>query len=1602
MAAATSYMALSEQLGRDLQSLASESKRRSSDIKHACDKSVEILKRSHSEQELMRHPDFIDPFVSACLSGNAKLTSISMQSMQRISGIRCVNEDKIDSLLNALIKSTELAIDIQLKVLQLIPILFKTYADIITDKLLAKLFLCCTQLLPQPNRTAILIGTASATLQQLVNEVFDRCKDNTQGSNDVRGPRPVAVSNDNTKLLSIYRYDAHVVLANLSQLNDPHIYENAIVDVKNIPEDCGLEILEFVLSNHASSICEFEDLLFLLRTKVVPLLLRTFSSSKSFPIVVRTARCVNLLISIQFFDQLELESEIMLWLLIHTLNKDSDSPTWKKILSLEIFDNCTKEYELIAKIFKNYDNLEDRKDICISLLGAIDALVHNPEFEGLLGESDILAKGDTLILSPENSSSKISLLGLLDKSSPPLVDQTYFVYLLLSISNNFSDGVSSLASLSDQKDEADDDNEILIVLFEKTFPSLFEIHRKFLHSTTLDSHLFHLLVRAFQKLSLAAGIFGCRDQLHESLTLFKTLIVANTSNRRSIPVRPSSSGTVLGSIGDTLVNVAANMTDNQTDHGPNGTKKFHSRVFHQRNLNLFRALISLSISLGSSFDEESWRTVLVTWQWVSYYVYGPTADFLENYYGKDVVPPTVITRQDLLAYEASVKKFIESSANFTVSGLTELFKSGINCSKSTFERPQDLTEALLDSAGNIRFCPYNRSFFVAELADISISNYEKILSQSGDGGIWSIFNSYLISQIANRDLSESALRLYLSRIYSDTVVELSARCNSNDHSQGDPTLQLQGLIMKSLLQVIDAISALPMSSESIYSNDINVESDIILQVLKTLNDLLDSFGETLTSWDIVLKILNSPFNVINNGFQKFTTETESNISQVILKKHKDMIQMSFEVFKLISDNFLHHLPLNIIKVFIDTLFNFVNQNRDLNISFSSISQFWLIADSLRMHKGDSAPQNHASPSFDTLIEEKEINEIIEGEFPAAQKLKALLIYLLISLVRCAFDLRPEVKNGAVQTFFGILDSNFDLFPSWDLIASQTLTLLLQFKLPAENANDYAEFVNITFKGLLQVYSKHLSEFHSNNTVTHWTILVSKMGELMHSTAYDVVFSVCVNFKQLLEISKGIKNLPVPILSKYYETWSGFNIIYTSIPTNDYRKKTNSDCLQAFMDCFKPLYELHEKYSKIDISFMEKCLGAINATSRYPLLPDHISDKLKPSPLQDSLLHAIATIEEDIPANLQILVLAQLSAIVNLPFDTRDRIEKKLSTKLGDSNKAKIPSFEAISYSACQILLQRITKIEFLDELIIESKAFGKLIINLSHPMRKNSMISPAKDPGNVVLWKLACDSFCLLSEKLFEALENDLLLSKEENVCQYASILIETLISTITKDGKTTAEVGAQAVLIYKQLKKLLTKCLVLNLFSKEQIQPFCSALWSSSYYYEIDEVEDAVIKQCTSLEDIVNQFSKFDFDNIVGSTKEPIVLPNYSLTSTCLEELINFCTLQSSKSEVVSEICFSFMIARVAFVLRKFVADQQLLNLQPISKVKSFELQQVSKGILDVLSYYSTMETTNRNFELLHVLYPLLLKAIPLSRKVPGLQDSLLQIALLYARLNK
>ena len=239
------FDSMQRQLEAELRSLSSESKRRNSTIRHASDKSIEILKRVHSFEELERHPDFALPFVLACQSRNAKMTTLAMQCLQGLSTVPSIPRSRLSEILDAFIEATHLAMEIQLKVLQVVPIFFKTYGKFIYGPLCKKLLLCCSNLLHVPNKAPVVVGTASATLQQLIDEIFDRLSIESVVDDK---QYEVLISNSESIKVNVYRYDANKLFDNICSLNEISSNgavsdEEMLLDIGDIPIDYGLKSL---------------------------------------------------------------------------------------------------------------------------------------------------------------------------------------------------------------------------------------------------------------------------------------------------------------------------------------------------------------------------------------------------------------------------------------------------------------------------------------------------------------------------------------------------------------------------------------------------------------------------------------------------------------------------------------------------------------------------------------------------------------------------------------------------------------------------------------------------------------------------------------------------------------------------------------------------------------------------------------------------------------------------------------------------------------------------------------------------------------------------------------------------------------------------------------------------------------------------------------------------------------------------------------------------------------------------------------------------------------------------------------------------------------
>ncbi|CAR21079.1 Mon2p [Lachancea thermotolerans CBS 6340] len=1612
MSTKLSFRKFSDELFTELHALSAESKRRSSEVRHASDKSIEILKTVHEFEDLPRHPDFVTPFVLSCASKNAKLTSVSVQCLQKMSSVNCIPEDRIEDVLDAFIDSTHLAAEIQLKVLQIIPLFFKTYSQVVVGKLCSKLLLCCSSLIQIPNKAPVVFGTASATLQQLINDILERATIDQES-------RTCKVAVNNIEFIEVgsFRHDANRLFNDLCNLkNASYSPKDCILNVESIPEDYGLEVLESVLRNHRKLFAACPDLQFVLRTRAVPLLLRSISSSKSFPIVVRSARCLTLLIQEEFLAILELELEIILFLLINILSNEIESPIWKKIISLELFQLVCKNFALVWGIFKSYDVHPDRRQILKSLLSTLKGILSQKEYHEYLKVLHVLTRGDTPIVSQEYSVAKIPFIDLLDKASAPLVDQTYVVYLVLAVTNSISDGMGSQAVSLYQKQAKEEEVKSLKLMYSELFDDLFFIHKMFLYASTLDTPLFHSVVRAFQKLSHSAGVLECENKLNKCLRLFGIATVESCHIMGEAPEDNESdrslttASTVINTISESLIGNSSNAK------GSFEANLQHSRAIHQRTISVFRALMSLSLSLGSVFSSDSWKEVLKTWQWMSYYLEGPSRDSDHSTHGFKTAQNPRASSSDISAAKFSIIKLYESTQHYSSSSFNVMVSSVIQQSKECAElitsnyAPEG--HSPVDGSKMLNTCIFNRDFFIAQLRELSQINIWRLVNESKWRPSWDLVISYLVEVAASREIANEKLRLSAVDVFNNIISRAAIVSSDPEIPQKTDTEAAQSRLLTALMQMINSIMSLKRTRDDVRNGAVETEYDILFQVLRTLKGLLDIFGDSLQgAWDVVFKIINCPFVIMSESSitELSDHEEDSSILETISSKHNGVIKLSFEVFKLIFDDFLQTLPLDVVKNVIDTLLNFVRQDRDLNISFSSISQFWLIGDYLRtcVSKVPSEFTDSQKLAFAKKIEDGQLISMISDQNTEPCGLYyGLWLYLLKKLVECTNDERVEVKNGAIQTFFRIIDSHSSSFPPWELIVHEVIKPLLQQRSNFEEYLESGEYVNLTLKGLIHMFALYLAKFsHTSDFTEAWSLLVCYMADLVILPSFEISFIVLSNLRELLQAVLKIQDFPARITSEIYQRWCGYNVIYADpAKSSELKRKTNYDCVEELLLCYPFLHQLMGSQGLLDAEKVENILLILNSAARYPLLPEFSTDNQKPSTLQNAVLKSIKTFELGQQLDVELLMLDQISTIMALPFDTRTRIQMKLGPKLSSSSRKRIPSFEAMSYEACSCFSQRLSGINDLNQSFVSSKRLLKILKSLSIPIINKSLIKGDMN-NSAVLWTLSSRCFFSLAEKILDVFHYEEVDHIPEEVRDaFFDMFVEVAVVPLKRlDSETDLLTEIDDIEEFQHFREKLLQQLNLESLKAKHLKKFVSSVWSASFFHEVDDIEDEIIKSSESLEEVAQKLAVFPFDEVLESTRGQKLLSKYKTATLCLQDLTNYMMFEGPGFDKLRAVCLPFLVARYAFSLRRYVSDAILLNRAPIAKDRSMEVALVLSGLRKVLDYISKAKgkvACDKAIRDLQVLYPLILRAIPVSQKVSGLETIVQEVSLDFTKL--
>ncbi|KAJ7911535.1 hypothetical protein B0H13DRAFT_2009133, partial [Mycena leptocephala] len=377
----------------ELQSLASETRRKHPDIREAAEKSLAILRASPEQatanlaSDGPQSDDLLRPVFMGCATKNAKVVAISLGSLQRLIALKAVPQSAVELIIKTMSDAMSQGVDIQLRILQTLLSLVTNFPAV-HGSLLGEALLLCFKL--QESKIAVVSSTAAATLRQLVMFVFDKMVDEDRRDDpDAAQWLEMKLPNGTTKSLGPSARDAFSVFEDLCLLANSE--KPNFLKLEFLHKTFALELIESVLTNYHDLFRQHSELVLLLQLHLCPLLLKALSDRPLFPLTLRCTRVVFLLLK-QFARELETEAEIFLMLLIKIVGEDhteqseqTPRPQWMRVLAMEIMRGLCSDAELMRNVWARYDANHSGSNVFTALITTLKRLV--TEKPALLGVS---------------------------------------------------------------------------------------------------------------------------------------------------------------------------------------------------------------------------------------------------------------------------------------------------------------------------------------------------------------------------------------------------------------------------------------------------------------------------------------------------------------------------------------------------------------------------------------------------------------------------------------------------------------------------------------------------------------------------------------------------------------------------------------------------------------------------------------------------------------------------------------------------------------------------------------------------------------------------------------------------------------------------------------------------------------------------------------------------------------------------------------------------------------------------------------------------------------------------------------------------------------
>ncbi|VDK63054.1 unnamed protein product [Onchocerca ochengi] len=1121
---------LVENLLSDLRTLSTEARKKHSQVKEAAESGLVKIKNisaASSEQNLLTNircasAELLQPLILGCSSRNARLVQVSLQAIQKMVQHRVIESASAHIIVNELWHLMEAECE-ELRVLQTLTPLVSTEL-LVTGQWLAKCLVMCFRL--NFAKDPIVINTASATVRQMVNCVYERViqEDGLKGCEmpivhqtirlHAKAPPPT---------LRPCASDGYMLFHDLCLLinSETPLW---LIGIQEMTRTLGLELLESVLSSYPSVFIKHSEFAQLLKDQVCPLIIKLFAPNHKhmqitsqhpcspsthasldsissqipcspervyFPISMRLLRVVVILITL-YYNILVTECEIFLALLVKFL--ECDKLGWQRAIALEVLYKIVVLPELLIWFCENYDARPGATKAINSIVSGLAAYMQLSFLRPNTSETKLfilVAKDEEQFEANNQSGSQpgFQYCGVLDSlekhealNLPNGYSLSLTYYCISSCCQSVFEAIESLRSRNEKKDIARE-------LYQSAYTSLLVAISLFLDAS-IDESITEQLLKCFITMTLLScrlGHLAGRDAAYFALCKaalppkYLVRIASASGGLSAIPESLISTNFQLDK--NTLTNSKVEKFENESVSSqpcqiiavsticptPSLPLNFYSGtvMLTAKNVQVARVLISSAQTNGQDLGD-CWHLVLASMQHLVW-ILGMTPSIQGGFRsdGETIDGTSLVTGS-------------HSNANV----LTTAAMADVPVVATMLNNLFDSTSGLDDVALH---------HVIAALC--KLSSEAMTVSQNGSREP-SFFSVAKLQQTGMANLAR--LEVFWKPVTAH-LIEVSGHPYAKLREWGAQALTI---LVKSALKVKTGITESkrqqlilsPLSSMS------EIEYiDVRRKQIECLVNVLQSAGQQLTSdqWPTVIEIVR----VVVAGKLSF--------DEVLVKQ-------SYEALALMITDFLEVLPFHCIQLLVETDAKYGSQQCELNISLSALGQLWTISDFV-YRKNSKLSQEESETIW-------------------------LVLYNCLS--ELCVDVRPPVRKSACQTLLQTIAAHGSalkpatwkhmvwkiLFPMLDKVRALTLSasttrtdssalgasnILIHHSRDTES-KQWAETSVQTLSGVVKIFNAQRALLLTlDDFPAVWATLLHYIEYLVASDNSEMTLAALKSFQELL-------------------------------------------------------------------------------------------------------------------------------------------------------------------------------------------------------------------------------------------------------------------------------------------------------------------------------------------------------------------------------------------------------------------------------------------------------------------------------------------------------